>query len=229
MVSRAEARSTGRDVLCQKWRYPVSSTWIIPPSASTSRTPVPGSISPIIVIGRPRRADSATILFGSNGCGKQQLVIVAAARERGWMPGSASTTVRAAADSGSGPIDARSDLRSFADVAEIGQKTVRDIDHRARDAAQQRAEFGARIGQAEAADQMFAMLGRQFPVASAQHPQPEKRIANRAGDPYKIARLGAAAPDFRACRDLADGGQRQDRRTVGGDRVAAQQVDPETG
>ena len=117
------------------------------------------------------------------------------------------------------------DLRSLADVTEIGEEAVGDVDHGMRDAAQSGTEFRARLRQAETPDQVIAVLGREIGISPTQQIEPEERIADRAGNPYEIARLGAAAPDFLTCRDLADRGQRQDGRAAGADRIAAQQVD----
>ena len=86
-------------------------------------------------------------------------------------------------------------------------------------------EFRARLGEAEAPDQVIAVLGREIGIGPAQQIEPEERIADRARNPYEIARLGAAAPNFLTRRDLADRGQRQDGRAAGADRIAAQQVD----
>src|SRR5690242_18411668 len=72
------------------------------------------------------------------------------------------------------------------------------------------------------------MLGRKIGISPTQKIEPEERITDRAGNPYDIARLGAAAPDFLSRRDLADRYQGKDGRTADGDRVAAQQVDAVT-
>ena len=110
-------------------------------------------------------------------------------------------------------------------MTEIGEEAVGDVDHRTRDAAQSGTEFRARLGEPEATDQVIAVLGREIGISPTQQIEPEERIADRAGNPYEIARLGAAAPNFLTCLDLADRGQRQDGRAAGADRIAAQQVD----
>ena len=109
------------------------------------------------------------------------------------------------------------DSRSLADVTEIGEEAVGDVDHGMRDAAQSGTEFRARLGQAETPDQVIAVLGCEMRISPTQQIEPEERIADRAGNPYEIARLGAAAADFLTCRDLADRGQRQDGGAAGTD------------
>src|SRR5260370_15319441 len=70
------------------------------------------------------------------------------------------------------------------------------------------------------------MLLRELRMAAAQYAEPEKRVADRAGYPDQIARLGAAAPDFLSCGDLANRGQGQNRRPRCADRVTSQKIDP---
>src|SRR5205823_2207478 len=66
---------------------------------------------------------------------------------------------------------------------------------------------------------------REVAIDPTQHAETEKRVADASRYPHEVARLGAAAPNFLTGRDLADCGQRQDRRAAGADRIAPQQVD----
>jgi len=62
-------------------------------------------------------------------------------------------------------------------------------------------------------------------MSPAQHAEAEERVADAPRYPHEVAWLGAAAPNFLTCRDLADRSQRQDGRAAGADRIAAQQID----
>src|SRR5260370_41886308 len=70
------------------------------------------------------------------------------------------------------------------------------------------------------------MLLRELRMAAAQYAKPEKGVADRAAYPDQTARLGAAAPDFLSCGDLANRGQGQNRRPRCADRVTSQKTDP---
>ena len=69
------------------------------------------------------------------------------------------------------------------------------------------------------------MLRREIWMSPAQHAEAEERVADAPRYPHEVAWLGAAAPNFLTCRDLADRSQRQDGRAAGADRIAAQQID----
>ena len=112
-------------------------------------------------------------------------------------------------------------------MAEIGEQTVGDVEHRVRDAGQARPERGARLGQLEAPDQHGPVGRSEVGVLAAQHLEPEKGVADRAADPDPVAGPRPAAADLGAVGDLADRGQRQRRRARRRDRIAAEQVDPE--
>ena len=133
------------------------------------------------------------------------------------MPGSASTTACAAGDSGSASSSTRAPTpRGLADVPEIGEEPVGDVDHRMRDAAQQRTELGARIREPETPDQVLAMLRRQLGIASAQQIAARERHRRSCRRPRRDRPAWAPLRRISAARrDLADRGQRQDGGTVG--------------
>src|SRR5271170_2114590 len=112
-------------------------------------------------------------------------------------------------------------------MAEIGQQTVGNIDHRMRGPAQRGAERYPRFGGPKAGDQGGAVLLGQFRMGAAQHEKPEKRVADSARDPDHVAGAGAAAADLHSVRDFTDRGQRQYHRPRRRDRIAAQQRYPE--
>ena len=71
-------------------------------------------------------------------------------------------------------------IGGLADMAEIGEEAVGNVDHGMRDAAQSGTDFSARIGHPEAADQIVAILGSEIRISPAQHVEPKEGIADRA-------------------------------------------------
>src|SRR5438067_1575435 len=111
-------------------------------------------------------------------------------------------------------------------MPEVGDKSVGYIGHRMRDAGQSQPQFDTWFRQLKVSDQVDALFGRERRVTAAQNRKAEKGVADRVRDPDLVSRTGAAAADLGAGIDFADYGQRQHRRSVGRDRVAAEKIDP---
>ena len=145
--------------------------------------------------------------FGRRG--EQQLVVVAAGERRvaraGQVAGGGRERQRVGMQLGADPGD-------LEDVAEVGDQAVRDVDRRARDAAQRLAEREARPRQAIALDQIGARVARR----------PRARLAAPSGPARRrraCPRPRRRRPAWRRCRSsaapvghLADRGQRQGER-----------------
>src|SRR5271157_3431216 len=98
-------------------------------------------------------------------------------------------------------------MRGLADVSEIGEETIGDIDHRVRNPGQERTETGARIGNPEAINQESTMRRLELGIGPAQEAETQERISDRPRNPDEIAGTGAAAPNFASLGNLPDRGQ----------------------
>jgi class 3 adenylate cyclase len=159
-------------------------------------------------------------------CGRrceQQLVVVAAG-QRGVA--GAGQVARGGRERQLIGVHLGADPGDVKDVPEVGDETVRDIDRRARDAAQRLAERETRPGQAIALDEVGTRLVGDLELA-LQHLQAQRGVAERAGDPDVVARFGPRAQQGRASWYLSDRGEGQGERPGRCDGVAAEQGDPE--
>src|ERR1051326_3989576 len=113
-------------------------------------------------------------------------------------------------------------------MPKIGDEAVRDIEHRMGYARETRPQLDPRLRQLEPPDQRGSRVGRERRVSPAQYGEAEERITDCAGDPDLIVRPCAAAADLSPDGDVANGGQRQYRRSAGRDRAAAEEIEPAT-
>src|SRR5258706_1103589 len=110
----------------------------------------------------------------------------------------------------------RADARALEDVAEVAGEAVGDIDRGAREPAQPLAERDARFGLVQALRRAGEPGMRKF----------ERGAAERARDPYVIARARAGARQRLARRDLAERRDVDRQGTARG--VAADELDAVT-
>src|SRR5436305_4883999 len=109
-------------------------------------------------------------------------------------------------------------------MPKIRYEAVGDVAHRMRNAGETGAEHGARLGELKAGGERSTCFRGELGVAAAQHGKPEMGIADRAADPNAVAWPGPPATDLASDGNVADRGQRQDRRSFGRDRVAAEKM-----
>ena len=114
-----------------------------------------------------------------------------------------------------------------AEVAEVRDQPVRDVDRARRHPDQRRPEREPGLGQAEALGKRGAVLRRECGEFAAHCPQAQRRVADGAGDVDVVARARARAGETGACSYRAEGGERQHCRPLGRHRVAADQRDAE--
>ena len=130
---------------------------------------------------------------------------------------------RATGDRGSSEASiGRRHAGRLADVAEIGDQPVGDVDGGGGHAAQRLAQRQARARRAVAVDQdQRLVLGHREP---AQDAQAERRIAERAGHPDVVADLRAGPQQRLPAGNQAQDGERECQRAMGRGGIAAQQV-----
>src|SRR5215469_5284882 len=114
-----------------------------------------------------------------------------------------------------------------ANMTEISEQSIGDVDHRTRDARQKLTQLDTRVWQLKPADQIIASLGCQITIGPPQYLESKEGVTDRSGNPDEVAGAGAAAPNLHACSDFSDGGQRQDGRARCSHGIAAQQLDAE--
>src|SRR6202012_4171727 len=115
-------------------------------------------------------------------------------------------------------MDDRAEARSGTKMAQIGDQSVGNIQHRMSETDKPRPERDPRPRQAIAVEQEFARSGIETrPDLAFTQGEPQPAIAERARDIDRIAFPSAAAQDRLAGSNLAD----QHRREQGRARVAA--------
>ena len=162
------------------------------------------------------------------GRAEEQLVVVAAGHEVG-------DRRLAPVDSAPGRcrerhgvrIDARRDPRFLAEVAQVRDQPIGDVDRARREPDKRRAEREPGHGQAEALGKCCVVLRREVREAAAHGAQAQCRVADGSGDVDVVAFARARAGEAGIACDRAEGGQREHRRPLRRHRVAADQRDTE--
>src|SRR5712691_1327936 len=154
------------------------------------------------------RREATDRLAGFGRGGEQELVIIARrgeARRQIRLVG--DRTPRRRGQRQRWQCDRGANLRRIADMAEIGDQPIRDVEHRVRDAGETRSQLDARLGQLKALGERRPVGRRESRQATAQHLKPEERVTDRAADPDPVAWARAAAAELGAGSDLAERGQ----------------------